>query len=87
MEYYYRRDKLRLEVLEARDEQMHFHQDIEILYVLSGQLELWIDGQPTIMSKEDVLIINTNKQHSLRSTGNVLFAKLTIMYELISDVL
>ena len=87
MKYYYRRDKLLLEVLEAREEKTHFHQDVELLYVLSGQLELWIDGHSTVLSRDDVFIINSNKQHSLKSSGDALFAKLTIMYSLISDVL
>lgn len=87
MQDYYRREKLKLEILENREEKEHFHQDIEILYVLDGELKVFMDGQKTAMRPEDILIVNSNKRHYLLSEGEVLYAKLTILYDLLSDVL
>lgn len=87
MDDFQRREKLMLEVLENSEEKEHFHQDIELLYVLAGKLELNIEGQKIVLAGEDVLIINANKKHYLRSSGEVLYIKLTIMYDLLSDVL
>ena len=87
MDDFQRREKLRLEILENREEKEHFHQDIELIYVLSGKLELNIDGQKTEMSTEDVLMINANKRHYLKSSGEIVYARLMIMYDMLSDVL
>lgn len=87
MEEFQRREKVLLEIVETREEKEHFHQDIELLYVLEGKIELYIDGQKIVMYDEDVMIINANKRHYLKSLGEVLYVKLTIMYELFSDIL
>ena len=87
MDDFQRREKLRLEILENREEKEHFHQDIELIYVLSGKLELNIDGQKTEMSAEDVLMVNANKRHYLKSSGEIVYARLMIMYDMLSDVL
>ena len=35
MDDFQRRDKLKLEILDSSEEKEHFHQDIELLYILS----------------------------------------------------
>ncbi len=60
MKDYYRKKKLLLEVLENKEEKEHFHQDIELLYVLSGELDIYIDDQKTSLYRDDVFIVNTN---------------------------
>lgn len=87
MDDFQRREKLMLEILEKSEEKEHFHQDIELLYVLKGNLELNLEGQKIVLREEDVLIINANKKHYLRSYGEILYVKLTILYELLSDIL
>ena len=87
MDEFQRREKVLLEIAEAKEEKEHFHQDIELLYLLEGELEVYIDNQKIVMSEEDVLMINANKRHYLKSKGDVLYVKLTILYELLSDIL
>ena len=79
MDDFQRREKLRLEILENREEKEHFHQDIELIYLLSGKIELNIDGQKTEMTAEDVLMINANKRHYLKSSGEILYVRLIIL--------
>lgn len=87
MENFQRKEKCVLEIKNCREEKEHLHQDIELLYVLEGKLEINLQGQKFLMASEDVLIINANKRHYLRSEGSVLYAKLTIHYDLVSDIL
>lgn len=87
MDNYERREKLKLDILEETEEKPHFHQDIELLYVLQGTLEVKIGEQTTVMKKEDILIINANQRHELHGSEDVMYAKLTILYELMGDVL
>lgn len=87
MNDFQRREKILLDILECREEKEHFHQDIELLYVLVGCLEVNMDGHKIRLLEGDVLIVNANKRHYLKSTGEVLYAKLMILYELISDIM
>ncbi len=87
MEAFQRREKVKLEILEKQEEKEQFHQDIELIYVLSGQLDVYIEGQKTSMNAEDVLIINANKRHYLKSSGDIVYVKLMIVYNMLSDVL
>ena len=87
MEGYQRKEKIILEILEQTQEKEHFHQDIELLYLLSGKLDVTIDDQHIILKEEDVLMVNANRKHALQSFGEVMYVKLTIMYDLFSDIL
>lgn len=87
MDDFQRRDKLKLEILDSSEEKEHFHQDIELLYILSGSVEIYKDGQKNVLAEEDVLIINANKQHYLKNPDRALYVKLTILYDLLSDIL
>lgn len=73
MEQDTRRDKLKLNVLNEVDELEHFHQDIELLYVLEGKLDVVIGEQTTHMKENDVLVVNANKKHALSGSENVLY--------------
>lgn len=87
MEGYQRREKILLEILESREEKEHFHQDIELIYVLQGKIDIFMDNRKLTLKEEDVLLINANRHHSMQSNGDVLYVKLTILYDLFSDVL
>lgn len=87
MEQDTRRDKLKLNVLNEVDELEHFHQDIELLYVLEGKLDVVIGEQTTHMKENDVLVVNANKKHALSGSENVLYMQIMISYNLVSDVL
>ena len=86
MEDYQRREKLKLDVFENREEKEHLHQDIELLYILSGRMEVELEGQKFGMTAEDVLVINAGRRHAIRKDGQVLYMRLLIMYDLIADI-
>ena len=69
-----RRDKMKISVLNSTEEPEHFHQDIELLYVLEGTMDVVIGEQPTHMEPEDVLVVNANKRHHLKGSGDILCA-------------
>ena len=36
-------DSLKIEILMEKTEEDHFHEDAELLFVLEGELELWVE--------------------------------------------
>ncbi len=86
MDEYSRKEKLRIDVLNTTEEREHFHQDIELLYVLEGKMDVTIGEQVTHMEREDILVINANKKHKISASQDILFARLFITYQLVSDI-
>ena len=48
----------------------HWHSSIEILFVLSGTVEIIYDGKKYILKKDSIFVINSNKIHSLSADSN-----------------
>lgn len=84
--FYRRRNKIEIIVSEQPESTRHFHQDIEVLYVLEGELYLKIGDCEIKMRKEDIYIINANTTHSFCVSEDVLYAKITITYQIYSDI-
>lgn len=86
MDGYSRREKIRITVKNTTEESEHFHQDIELLYVMEGALTVTAGEKTTKLEQEDILVINANKKHSLQGTADVLYLSLSITYQLVSDI-
>ncbi len=43
----------------------HFHDAIELLYSFSGRARVFVSGQPFLMEKGDLVIINSNEVHAI----------------------
>ncbi|MDD3402454.1 MAG: helix-turn-helix domain-containing protein [Hespellia sp.] len=66
----------------------HFHQNLEIVYVLDGEMEIQIETESYHMEKGDYLLINANKRHSYKKTsGELLVASFWINYSMLSEYL
>lgn len=83
------RDKgyFQIEILGEVHEKEHFHQDLELIYILDGSLVLTADHSVTNLEREDLFLINANKKHFCQGIGNLLFIKFHIDYAMISDML
>lgn len=82
-----RREKVKITVRNRVEEREHFHQDIELIYVLEGSLDVFIGEQVTHMKAEDILVINANKSHYMKSQERILYTQLMMEYHMVSDVL
>lgn len=87
MENLNKRDKVVINVLNQMDEREHFHQDIELLYLLEGTAEVSMEQQVTHLQAGDILVINANKRHQIQSSNDVLCMQVQIQFQMVSDVL
>lgn len=62
----------------------HFHQDIELLYIIDGELTLHIDNDELGMKQDDYTIINANRKHSYIGSGDLLVGIIHMNYKEIS---
>ncbi|WP_099466959.1 GH39 family glycosyl hydrolase [Konateibacter massiliensis] len=65
----------------------HFHYDIELLYVLEGEIALQVEKEVFEMKADDLIIINSNKRHSYQANGDVLLGCFHISYQRLSILL
>ena len=64
-----------------------YRQEIILLYVLEGNIEVSVDQKISHLKEEDLMIINANKRHTIRSGGNVLYMMLMIDYGMVTEIL
>ncbi len=68
-------------------EDRHFHEDIELLFVFEGELEINVENSTYTLVKDDFLIINSNKLHNFKTKANSLIGKFTISYQKLSELI
>ncbi len=84
---YERKEKLMVRVLDLREKEVHSHQDIELIYILDGEMDMEVEGRAVHLGLDDVFVVNANKKHGYRASERILFAQLSIEYQLVSDIL
>ena len=72
----------------SNKETTHFHQNIEIFYVMEGNVSVQVENQIFEARPEDLIVINSNKKHAYTSEdGQVLIGCFYINYEYLADIL
>ncbi len=61
-------------------EDKHLHEDVELLYVYDGKLDITIENNKYSLKKDDFLIVNSNKFHSFTTSDNALIGSFSISY-------
>lgn len=65
----------------------HLHQDIELLYVMEGEIELQLLDKVFTLKNEDFVIINSNHRHSWRSKQEVAVCEIHFDYAMMMNYL
>ncbi|MBQ9308953.1 MAG: helix-turn-helix domain-containing protein [Clostridia bacterium] len=52
----------------------HWHDSLELLFVLSGSVSIVVDGEKYVLDEEDVILINANEPHELSASHGILAA-------------
>lgn len=76
-----------IKVSDKKIEWEHFHNEIELLYVIQGTTELKIGEEQFVLEKDEMAVINTNEHHSCKSRGECLTAGIFISYRKLCDML
>ncbi|KAB7672112.1 GH39 family glycosyl hydrolase [Bacillus sp. B1-b2] len=76
-----------ISVMNNKDVLDHAHKDIELIYVIEGNLEVKIKSDSFRLNKSDFVIVNSNELHSFQSENNNLFVIIHFNYLQIRSVL
>jgi len=66
---------------------VHFHDNVELLYVFAGEVSLEVDHEKFIMHTDDFMIINVNKQHKFTGNDEALTGSFHMDYFMISELM
>jgi len=70
-----------------RKEETHFHQDVELIYVLEGEMEIRVEGDIFQLKQDDIIVVNPNKKHSYKCSEDILMASFYISFQKLSSFL
>ncbi len=68
-------------------EEPHTHEFVELVYVLSGEMENYVDNRKYILTKGDILFINYNQVHRYVAQTDLSFVNLLLKPEFMSKKL
>lgn len=64
---------------------VHYHQSIEILYVLKGKMGVQIDEVQYMLHDGDFLLVNANKRHAITAKEKLFGARFEIDFHLLAE--
>lgn len=80
------KDMIHLEFITERENRTHLHLDLEIVYILKGQAEVYLDKKKYLLVENDFTLINANKKHHINSkTSDTLGIKFIIDYQMLTE--
>lgn len=76
---------VRIEIIDHGNESEHIHKEIEILYLLEGNLTVTLTGEKFQMNSGDILLINVRKPHALTASSEILLCRVYVDYGMITS--
>ncbi len=80
-----KKERFKLEVNDTAMDEEHFHQDLEILYILEGAVDIFVDKKVSHLAKDDIYVVNSNRKHSFRTRDNILMMRLLASYQMVTE--
>lgn len=74
-----------IQILKHGMEQIHFHPEAEVIYVIAGSLCVQLDGKKYELQRNDVILINAGLSHCIQSNDEVLYCRVLISYKILAD--
>ena len=69
------------DIMMRQKEETHFHQDVELIYVLEGEMELKVEEDTFHLKREDIVVVNANRKHSYKCSSDILMASFYISFQ------
>ena len=81
-----KKDRFQLFISDQAMDEDHFHQDIELLYVLEGAVDIYEEKKTSHLRPDDIYVVNANRRHSFHTEeGGILMLRLLISYQMVVE--
>lgn len=78
---------VRLTFIENAESSIHIHEDIQLLYVIQGSMNITIEDKSFFLTQEDIIVINSNQRHYFNGSKSLFLGQFNISYAKISELL
>lgn len=72
------------EFYDLRNVNMHYHQNVEMLMVLEGQIRLMLDEGEILLGEHEFYVINVNRRHAIKADEGVLYVCIHMNFNLLA---
>ncbi|MFJ7978002.1 helix-turn-helix domain-containing protein [Peribacillus sp. NPDC096379] len=76
-----------LEFITNSETKLHYHENFELLYVLSGNMSITVEGENYLLTQRDIIIVNYNRKHSFNGSDDLFVARFIISYSKVRELL
>ena len=81
------KDIITLDITVQGSSDPHYHDNIELLYVLEGAVRLTVEKESFLLKQDDFVIINVGKKHHYSSSEDILLGVFEISHSMLSNLL
>lgn len=78
---------MELDFVTDREISTHWHENFELLFVISGELRLAIEENTYNLKSGDLVMVNANRKHSYQGTGTLVLGRFLISYNKVRELL
>ncbi len=80
------KDRFQFMVQDQAMDEEHFHQEVELLYILEGAADINVEKKVSKLGTDDIYVVNANRRHSFRTQdGEIMMLRLLINYQLVTE--
>ncbi len=78
---------LQFEISKGQKEVMHFHPEVEIVFVIEGCLRAKIKDSKYKLKKEDIILFNSNIMHCIASEDETILCCIKYSYQTLTEIM
>lgn len=82
-----RREKIRIKLIEDINESEHYHRDIELLFVIRGNIKIGLGDEGEYLSEGRFFILNSMQKHTIQTLEESNVMRIYIEYALVRDII
>ena len=78
---------LELEISKGQKETMHFHPEVEVIFVIEGKLRAKIKDFKYELKKDDIILFNSNIKHSIECGDETIICCIKYSYQILTEIM
>lgn len=82
-----KRERFQTIIYDTAPENEKFSQDIILIFVMEGSIEVNVENKTSVLKTEDVMVINANKTHLIKAEQGALYMMLLVDYITVTEIL
>ena len=75
------------DIFSAKNETEHFHRDIELDFIIEGNIRVVIEDNDFDLKSEDIILVDSNKKHYIYVDDEALVCRINISYDMLVEML